>query len=81
MPPGVFSFQKIYWHTEYSTQAIIQPLECLPEQLAAVALDDYKARIERIVHIYLVVFDWNCPQHITRRYTPEEFEALAQAGE
>ena len=51
--------------------------DCPPEQLAAVAPDDYTARIERIVHIDLLAFDWNCPQHITRRYTPEEFAAPA----
>ena len=51
--------------------------DCPPEHLSAVALDDYKARIERIVYIDVVAFDWNCPQHITRRHTPEEFAALA----
>lgn len=41
--------------------------------LAAVDLPDYKARIERVVFIDVVAFDWNCPQHITRRYTEAEF--------
>lgn len=50
--------------------------DCTPEELGAVALPGYKARIERIVEIEVVAFDWNCPQHITRRYTPEEFQAL-----
>ena len=51
--------------------------ECPPEHLEAVALPDYSARIERIVYIDVVAFDWNCPQHITRRFTPEEFAALS----
>jgi predicted pyridoxine 5'-phosphate oxidase superfamily flavin-nucleotide-binding protein len=51
--------------------------EAPPGHLAAVALPDYRARIERIVYINVVAFDWNCPQHITRRYTEEEFAALA----
>jgi predicted pyridoxine 5'-phosphate oxidase superfamily flavin-nucleotide-binding protein len=51
--------------------------ECPPEHLEAVTLPDYRARIERIVYINVVAFDWNCPQHITRRYTPGEFEALS----
>jgi predicted pyridoxine 5'-phosphate oxidase superfamily flavin-nucleotide-binding protein len=38
-----------------------------------VALPDYKARIERVAFIDIVAFDWNCPQHITRRYTEAEF--------
>ena len=53
--------------------------DCTPEELGAVALPDYKARIERIVDIEVVAFDWNCPQHITPRYTFEEFQAIADA--
>jgi hypothetical protein len=47
------------------------------QTLAAVELPDYKARVERIVFIDIVAFDWNCPQHITRRYTESEFEILS----
>ena len=46
--------------------------------LAKVELPEYKARIERVVFIDVVAFDWNCPQHITRRYTESEFEAWAK---
>lgn len=46
--------------------------------LAKVAIPEYKARVERIVFIDVVAFDWNCPQHITRRYTASEFEELAK---
>jgi len=28
---------------------------------------DYRARLERVFVIYLVAFDWNCPQHIDPR--------------
>jgi len=45
--------------------------------LAAVDLAEYKARIERVVTIEVAAFDWNCPQHITRRYTEGEFAAIA----
>ena len=48
--------------------------EVTPEELAAVALDDYRARIERVVTIEVAAFDWNCPQHITPRYTLEEWQ-------
>jgi len=41
--------------------------------LAKVELPEYKARVERVVFIDVVAFDWNCPQHITRRYTESEF--------
>ena len=34
--------------------------KCPPEHLEAVALQDYSARIEHIVYIDVVAFDWNC---------------------
>jgi predicted pyridoxine 5'-phosphate oxidase superfamily flavin-nucleotide-binding protein len=38
--------------------------------------------IERVILIHVEAFDWNCPQHITPRYTVEEFqEALAPIRE
>ncbi|HQR55589.1 MAG TPA: 2Fe-2S iron-sulfur cluster-binding protein [Burkholderiaceae bacterium] len=35
----------------------------------------YRARVERAVIITVEAFDWNCPQHITPRYTDAEVEA------
>jgi uncharacterized protein len=32
----------------------------------------YRAVVERVVVVTLAAFDWNCPQHITPRYTGEE---------
>ncbi len=49
------------------------------EELAQVELPGYKARIERVMYIDVVAFDWNCPQHITPRYTEAEFATLAQS--
>ena len=46
-----------------------------PELLARVAAEGYKARIERLVSIRVVAFDWNCQQHITRRFTEDEVRA------
>lgn len=43
-------------------------LECL-------ALPGYKARIERAFLIDVAAFDWNCPKHITPRFTPDDIEA------
>jgi predicted pyridoxine 5'-phosphate oxidase superfamily flavin-nucleotide-binding protein len=34
----------------------------------------YKAAIERVFVIHVDAFDWNCPQHITPRYTAEEIQ-------
>ena len=44
-----------------------------PELLEQVQLGEYRAHVERIVVIDVAAFDWNCPQHITRRYTEKEF--------
>ncbi len=44
-----------------------------PEDLAAVDLQDYRAHVERVVYIDVAAFDWNCPQHITQRYTEVEW--------
>ncbi len=38
----------------------------------------YRARIERAVVIAVEAFDWNCPQHITPRYSRAEVEAASQ---
>jgi predicted pyridoxine 5'-phosphate oxidase superfamily flavin-nucleotide-binding protein len=36
---------------------------------------DEKTPSERAILIHVEAFDWNCPQHITPRYTIEELEA------
>ncbi len=37
-----------------------------------VTVPDYKAKLERIFRLRLENFDWNCPQHITPRFTEQE---------
>jgi len=44
------------------------------EWIAKVADPDYKATIERVFVIRVEAFDWNCPQHITPRFTEEEIQ-------
>jgi len=41
-----------------------------------VAIPNYRAQIERVALIDVAAFDWNCPQHITRRYTETELTEL-----
>jgi uncharacterized protein len=36
--------------------------------------EDYKFRPERMMVFEIQAYDWNCPQHITPRYTSEEIE-------
>jgi hypothetical protein len=45
-----------------------------PDLVSAVALPDYRARVERVALIEVEAFDWNCPQHITQRFTLEQVE-------
>ncbi|MCZ6724196.1 MAG: 2Fe-2S iron-sulfur cluster-binding protein [Gammaproteobacteria bacterium] len=50
-----------------------------PEQtelLAKLEVADYRAQVERGFLIHIEAFDWNCPQHITPRYTDSHIEAL-----
>ena len=43
-----------------------------PELLAQLEMEDYRAVVERGFVIHIEAFDWNCPQHITPRFTAEE---------
>jgi uncharacterized protein len=47
-----------------------------PELAAKLAMPGYKAKIERAFVLHLEVFDWNCPQHITPRFSEEELAPL-----
>jgi predicted pyridoxine 5'-phosphate oxidase superfamily flavin-nucleotide-binding protein len=50
------------------------------ELFERLAPGDYKYRPERMIVLHVKAYDWNCPQHITERYTLEEISAefLAQ---
>ena len=52
--------------------------EADPELVSDVELPGYQARIERIAVIDVEAFDWNCPQHITQRFTLAEIEAASK---
>jgi predicted pyridoxine 5'-phosphate oxidase superfamily flavin-nucleotide-binding protein len=54
------------------------PLEADPELAALVAEPDYRAKPERILKLHLRAFDWNCPQHITPRFTEGEIIEAVQ---
>ena len=41
---------------------------------ARLAVPGYKAVVERAVRVRIAGFDWNCPQHITPRFTLDEIE-------
>jgi uncharacterized protein len=66
---------KIYAHIE------IRDLSNDPALAAALAMPDYKAKVERAVVLHLEGFNWNCPQHITPRFSEAELRgALEPVG-
>jgi predicted pyridoxine 5'-phosphate oxidase superfamily flavin-nucleotide-binding protein len=44
--------------------------------LARLDLAEYRARVERGILISVEAFDWNCPQHITPRFTAAQMEEI-----
>ena len=47
-----------------------------PELVAQLEDPSYPARIERAMLLHVEAVDWNCPQHITPRYTMEEIREM-----
>jgi predicted pyridoxine 5'-phosphate oxidase superfamily flavin-nucleotide-binding protein len=56
-------------------RAEIFEAELAKEWINRVVVPEYKATVERVYVIRVEGFDWNCPQHITPRYTAEEIRA------
>ena len=61
-------------------EARVLEIDDNPELFDKLNLGDYKFRPERIIILNVTAYDWNCPQHITERYTLEEIrdEFMAQ---
>ncbi len=57
-------------------ESSILELDENPELLEKLRPKNYKANVERIIIFKIVGYDWNCPQHITERYTIEELERI-----
>jgi predicted pyridoxine 5'-phosphate oxidase superfamily flavin-nucleotide-binding protein len=57
---------KFYAHVE------AVPLDADPALAQQVANPGYRGKPERILKLHLEAFDWNCPQHITPRFTEAE---------
>jgi uncharacterized protein len=66
---------KMFVHTEERS------LDGDPTLSAALTLPGYKAKVERALIFHLEAFDWNCPQHITPRYTKEELQPIFDSME
>jgi predicted pyridoxine 5'-phosphate oxidase superfamily flavin-nucleotide-binding protein len=48
-----------------------------PNLAALLALPDYRGVVERAFVLRLEAFDWNCPQHITPRFTEADIAAAS----
>jgi predicted pyridoxine 5'-phosphate oxidase superfamily flavin-nucleotide-binding protein len=48
-----------------------------PETLRKLIVPSYQAHVERGLVLKVDGFDWNCPQHITPRFTEEEVQEAA----
>ena len=48
------------------------------ELLKSLSVLEYKAKVERGMLIHVAAYDWNCPQHITPRFTQEQVETAIQ---
>lgn len=46
--------------------------------LSRLEMPNYRAHVERGFLIKVEGFDWNCPQHITERFTLDEFRAMTE---
>jgi predicted pyridoxine 5'-phosphate oxidase superfamily flavin-nucleotide-binding protein len=47
-----------------------------PDLIGKLRMPDYEAKIERAMTLQVEAFDWNCPQHITQRFTVEEIRRI-----
>jgi predicted pyridoxine 5'-phosphate oxidase superfamily flavin-nucleotide-binding protein len=63
------SRMKLYAHIE------ARDLAADPALAERLITPGYRARPERALLLHLEAFDWNCPQHITPRFTADEIEA------
>ena len=59
---------KLYAHVE------ARDLTADAKLAAELTLPGYRAKVERALLIHLAAFDWNCPQHITPRFSEAELE-------
>ena len=59
-------------------RAEIKDAKDAPELAERLKVPNYKAKIERTVRLRVEAFDWNCPQHITPRFTIEEIKRKSQ---
>jgi predicted pyridoxine 5'-phosphate oxidase superfamily flavin-nucleotide-binding protein len=63
---------KIFAHVE------VVALDADPDLAARVKDPEYNGRVERAIKLHLDAFDWNCPQHITPRFTQAQISEAVE---
>ena len=53
-------------------------LDAEPALTELVTVPGYRGKLERVFRVKLDAFDWNCPQHITPRFTEQEIAEAVQ---
>ncbi len=49
-----------------------------PDLMVKLTFSNYRTRVERGIVIHIDAFDWNCPQHITPRYSKTDVEKMIE---
>ncbi|TLU95822.1 pyridoxamine 5'-phosphate oxidase family protein [Dyadobacter sediminis] len=60
-------------------EAAIAEISDNPDLYDLLKPEDYKFRPERMLVFHIKAYDWNCPQHITPRFTEQETAHLLQS--
>jgi predicted pyridoxine 5'-phosphate oxidase superfamily flavin-nucleotide-binding protein len=55
----------------WGTARVVEPADN-PDLVGRLRVEGYRAKVERAITIAVEAFDWNCPQHITPRFTESE---------
>lgn len=63
---------KIFAHAE------VRDAQDDPGLVEKLEVPSYRARVERAMILHVEAFDWNCPQHITPKFTADEIEIVNQ---
>lgn len=61
----------------WGTVRIVHESEA-PEIVAQLEVSSYRARVERGIIIHIEAIEWNCPQHITPRYSQYEVDGVVK---
>lgn len=54
----------------------VRDVQKAPEIIEQLTMPEYKAKVERAMILHVEAYDWNCPQHITPRFTTEEIRQM-----